>query len=547
VYLNDGKGRFTSGPRIGTSSIENVALADFDGDGDLDVFLACIGPDEVWLNDGRTVFADSTLRLGTAWSWQLAVGDVNGDRLPDVFVVNFTNDRTLPPDRALVAHPADVWLNASRRAPAPGVASGSAGGPTPTSVTRASRYAEDLQQARAAVAGKDHPTALAAYERLIRQAPYHPGLHYQVARLSAMTGQGARAVSELEKALALGYDFGEKLDDALAALGPETAAPKIAGLIQQTRRPVGASQVAFTIAQRDLTPEGIAYDPKDGAFYLGSTWRSKIVRLDAAGRLREFAAERQDGLRAVLGLRIDAARRTLWAVSVPNPLVPQRDPSEEGTAAVFRYSLATGRLTGNFELREAGVRHILNDLDVSPRGDVFVTDSLSGAIYTIRSGGTGLELLLGSGDLLQPNGIAMSADGGAIYVACTDGIYRVDIEAKTARRLGQPEDVCLGGIDGLYRADGGLIGIQNGLGFRRVVRIFLNRTGDTAEQLVVLENRNPRFELPTTGAVAGRSFFYMANTQIYRTGADGQLLPPEKLDDVIVLRLDVDSPAAATK
>jgi hypothetical protein len=119
VYLNDGKGRFTSGPRIGTSSIENVALADFDGDGDLDVFLACIGPDEVWLNDGRGGFADSTLRLGSAWSWQLAVGDLNGDRLPDVLVVGFTNDRTLPPDRSLVAHPANVWLNTSRRDPAP--------------------------------------------------------------------------------------------------------------------------------------------------------------------------------------------------------------------------------------------------------------------------------------------------------------------------------------------------------------------------------------------------------------------------------------------
>jgi sugar lactone lactonase YvrE len=408
--------------------------------------------------------------------------------------------------------------------------------------TRANRYAQDLQQARAAVAGQDYGAAMAAYERLIRQAPYHPGFHYQVARLSALTGQTTRAVRELERALVLGYDFGEKLDDALAALGPETAAPKTAGLVQQMRRPVGASRVAFTIAQRDLTPEGIAYDPKDGAFYLGSTWRSKIVRLDATGRLRDFTTAEQDGLRAVLGLRIDAARRTLWAASVPNPLVPQRDASEDGTAEVFRYNLDTGRLTGKFELREAGVRHILNDLDVSPRGDVFVTDTLTGAIYTIRSGGTALERLLGSGDLLQPNGIAVSADGAAIFVACTDGIYRVDIATKSARRLGQPDHICLGGFDGLYRADGGLIGVQNGLGLRRVVRVFLNRAGDTVERMAVLENRHPSLELPTTGAMAGRSFFYMANTQIYRTGEDGKLLPPEKLDDVIILRLDLDPP-----
>jgi hypothetical protein len=41
----------------------------------------------------------------------------------------------------------------------------------------ADRYAQDLQQARAAVAGRDYAAALAAYERLLRLAPYHPGLH----------------------------------------------------------------------------------------------------------------------------------------------------------------------------------------------------------------------------------------------------------------------------------------------------------------------------------------------------------------------------------
>lgn len=67
------------------------------------------------------------------------------------------------------------------------------------------------------------------------------------------------------------------------------------------------------------------------------------------------------------------------------------------------------------------------------------------------------------------------------------------------------------------------------------------------KRTAVLENRHPSFELPTTGAMAGRSFYYMANTQIYRTGAGGKLLPVEKLDDLIILRLDVDAPAAGTR
>jgi hypothetical protein len=115
LYLNDGKGRFTAGRTLGTSGVEKVAVADLDGDGSLDIFLACIGPDEVWLNDGRGNFGDSQLRLGTEWSWEVAVGDINNDGLPDLFVVNLGIDRTAPPESMMKGRCAEVWLNTSRR------------------------------------------------------------------------------------------------------------------------------------------------------------------------------------------------------------------------------------------------------------------------------------------------------------------------------------------------------------------------------------------------------------------------------------------------
>jgi hypothetical protein len=114
LYLNDGKGHFTPGQTIGTTSLEKVALADLNGDGSLDIFLACLGPDEVWLNDGQGRFSDSTARLGTDWSWELAVADINGDRLPDVFIVNFGVDNTAPPESRVRPRSAEVWLNTSR-------------------------------------------------------------------------------------------------------------------------------------------------------------------------------------------------------------------------------------------------------------------------------------------------------------------------------------------------------------------------------------------------------------------------------------------------
>jgi hypothetical protein len=115
LCLNDGKGRFTAARTFGTNSAEKVALADLDGNGSLDIFLACIGPDEVWLNDGHGNFSDSKLRLGTEWSWEVAVGDVNNDGLPDLFVVNLGVDRTASPENMMKGRLAEVWLNTSQR------------------------------------------------------------------------------------------------------------------------------------------------------------------------------------------------------------------------------------------------------------------------------------------------------------------------------------------------------------------------------------------------------------------------------------------------
>ena len=111
VYFNDGRSGFTdSGQNLGNLRNMDVALADFDMDGDLDAVMAncCNQGNTLWLNDGKGRFTDSGRSVGTGdASGGLAVGDLDGNGTVDVFVGNFINyDKADQPGA-----PEEVWLN----------------------------------------------------------------------------------------------------------------------------------------------------------------------------------------------------------------------------------------------------------------------------------------------------------------------------------------------------------------------------------------------------------------------------------------------------
>ena len=92
LYRNDGHGTLAYVPDVfGTvlHDSEHVRAADFDGDGNIDiVFVAEAGErHQLYLGDGRGGFTDASDRLPASSQGNgLAVGDVNGDGLPDIFV-----------------------------------------------------------------------------------------------------------------------------------------------------------------------------------------------------------------------------------------------------------------------------------------------------------------------------------------------------------------------------------------------------------------------------------------------------------------------------
>ena len=98
ILVNDGSGNMTSMPNNAISIMAaptRAALADLDGDGDLDAFVTYkmsspyVDPqDVVFLNDGLGNFSDTGIRIGSGDSLDVSLGDIDNDGDVDAFVVS---------------------------------------------------------------------------------------------------------------------------------------------------------------------------------------------------------------------------------------------------------------------------------------------------------------------------------------------------------------------------------------------------------------------------------------------------------------------------
>jgi len=297
---------------------------------------------------------------------------------------------------------------------------------------------------------------------------------------------------------------------------------------------------AFVVTEKDLVPEGIAWDPVERVFYLSSRWKRKIVRVTPGARgapagIRDFVPEGADALDAIVGLRVDAKRRRLWAASAAEPEMKGFAAADDGRSALYEYDLVSKTLVRTIRLSRE-TPHFLNDLALDADGNVYVTDTASTEILVLRAGAAELETLVPKDTFVAPGGIVASEDGKHLWVAdVARGTFHVDTATGRVVPLDQAAGLFPVGLSGLVLHEGTLIGIQGAVSVGRVVRWRLGADGTSLGEGEVLECGHPFFHLPTRGVVVGGALYLVANGQADAV-KDGSL-STDTLRDIVILRL----------
>ena len=302
-----------------------------------------------------------------------------------------------------------------------------------------------------------------------------------------------------------------------------------------------ATTTVFEIPGERVFPEGIAYDPAAGAFYVGSTEDGTIYRGDlATGVVEPFLQGGEDGRTAVTGLKVDGAGRLVVC--------------GRRTGRIFVYDTASGSLLARFwNGRNEGT--LINDAVIAPDGAAYVTDSFLPVLYrvdlTVPQGGasatpaaggaereaevfldfTGSALAYADG--FNANGIAMSPDGSALLIVQfnTGRLYRVELATRAVTDVPLAGSDLRGG-DGMALDGTTLWVLLDTTG--ELVRVELDAAGTRGE--VVARLTDPTFAYPTTLALVGDGTVLVVNSQLDMTGGGASPVLPFTVSRVALTR-----------
>jgi hypothetical protein len=407
---------------------------------------------------------------------------------------------------------------------------------------------------------KDWQGARAVLTEIGRELPAPtPRYFLTVASVEAHLGHKAEALQWLKKYAATGLNYDIANDDDLKALLADEAGQKIATEMKAHSQPVEKAQVVCMLPQADTMPEDITYlksaDGKTaGSFIVSSVQHRTLYRValpKAGGKaptkapaeecpMQEMPLDAEAKRWPTMAVSADPRRKVLWMTANAVPEFTGFPKEDEGKAALFEIDVESGKILHRYDPAATGPA-LLGDMTVADDGTVYVTDSIGGGVYRLRSGSK-LEKI--ADGLFSPQTPALARDGKRLFVAdYSMGIAVIDLASANASSklnyLPHPENVAVVGLDGLYLSGDSLIGIQNGTEPNRILRLRLNHAQTEITGADVIEQATERMGDPTHAVAVDGWFYVSANVGWSKVDDNGKLKEGQKFTPPVLLRFPI--------
>ena len=373
-------------------------------------------------------------------------------------------------------------------------------------------------------------------EELNRLRPGSPTMLYLKAAALAMSDDGEAAVDLLGQIADMGVAVQADKEPAFASLIALDGFRSMTNRFDALREPAGEMRVEARWDNGHFIPEQVLV-LDDGSMLVGSVRERRIVRIHDNGVVSDFVAAGDHGLMSVFGMKMDADRVSIWVASTGAREAESIDESLIGRSGVFRFSLADGSLLEKHMLPASDTEQWLGDLFLLD-DRVLATDSKTGEIWCLQRKHAKWRRLVASGRLASPQGIA-PGNGSSVYVAdYTAGLFTVDLANGRVQRLPVAPAINVYGIDGLYRYNNWLIGIQNGHQPHKVSAWRIDG-GRVVEQRILVSG-HPEFDDPTLGQVVDNRLVFVANSHWPSFDAERNLPAREKLSGPLIASLSLE-------
>lgn len=284
-------------------------------------------------------------------------------------------------------------------------------------------------------------------------------------------------------------------------------------------------------SEKDIIPEGITVS-NQGMIYISSIAKNKIVVIDSNGNCSDLVKSSQDGFLEVLGMKIDAKKQWLWAVS--NKKTDNRYESK-----IHAFDLKAKQTKQQYGITDTA-QHLFNDLTLHPNGKVYITDTYGSSVYEADPVTQKLSVFLKDSLIAYPNGIVANNKGRVYIATYSHGLMQLDVTTKKLTPLKGYKDSTAFALDGLVFWNNSIIGVYNGAESNKnnlIIQYFLSDDGDKIINEWIIDKGNELFHEPTTADLLNDKLYVLANSYLaaYNENKESVKGIVDKLGSVIVL------------